>query len=167
VPRIEAYVARFLSKKAYNPAAIEGQQQMKKGSTGAAKRACTKASVQTVTAEQLDRELAAARPPSPPPDPAASAAWHQDNGLAAPDHLTTEPGLTTQGAGPSTETAPAELAGTSQPCCNLCPRYKYPIHSASEYTRYSSTMYPAAVRARGLIPVIRGCERSASTARSV
>jgi hypothetical protein len=39
----------------------------------------------------------------------------QDNGLAMPDHLTTEPGLTTQEAGPSTETAPAELAGTPQP----------------------------------------------------
>jgi hypothetical protein len=32
-----------------------------------------------------------------------------------PDHLTAKPGLTTQGAGPSTGTAPAELAGTSQP----------------------------------------------------
>jgi hypothetical protein len=88
---------------------------MKKGSTRAAKRARTKVSAQMVTAEQLNRELAAARPPSPPLDPAASAAWHQDNGLAMPDHLTTASGLTTQGAGPSTETAPAELAGTSQP----------------------------------------------------
>jgi hypothetical protein len=76
VPRIEAYVARFLSKKAYNPAAIKGQQRMKNASTRTAKRARTKASMQTVTAEQLDRELAAARPPSPPPDLAASAAWH-------------------------------------------------------------------------------------------
>jgi hypothetical protein len=115
VPCIEAYVARFLSKKGYNPAAIEGQQWMKKVFTRTAKRTRTKASAQTVTAEQLDRELAAARPPSPPQDPAASAAWHQDNGLAMPDHLTTESGLTTQGAGPSLETAPAELAGTSQP----------------------------------------------------
>jgi hypothetical protein len=94
VPHIEAYVAHFLSKKAYNPAAIEGQQRMKKASTRTAKRARTKASAQTVTAEQLDRELAAARPPSPPPDPAASAAWHQNNGLAVPNHLATEPGLT-------------------------------------------------------------------------
>jgi hypothetical protein len=68
-----------------------------------------------VTADQLDRELAAARPPSPPPDPAASAEWHQDNGLAQPYHLTTESGLTTQEAGPSTEAVPAELAGTPQP----------------------------------------------------
>jgi hypothetical protein len=97
VPCIEAYIARFLSKKAYNPAAIEGQQRMKKVSTRTAKRAHTKASAQTVTAEQLDRELAAARPPSPPQDPAASAAWHQDNGLAMPEDLTTEPGLTTWG----------------------------------------------------------------------
>jgi hypothetical protein len=68
-----------------------------------------------VTVNQLDRELAAARPPSTPPDPATSAAWHQDNCLAVPDHLTTEHGLTTQEAGPSTETAPAELAGTPHP----------------------------------------------------
>jgi hypothetical protein len=67
-----------------------------------------------ITANQLDRELATARSLSPPPDPAASAAWHQDNGLAVPDHLVTEPGLTAQEAGPSTRTAPAELAGPSQ-----------------------------------------------------
>jgi hypothetical protein len=68
-----------------------------------------------VTVDQLDRELAAAQPPSPLPDPATSAAWHQDNGLAMPDHLSTEPGLTVQEAGPSTEAVPAELAGTPQP----------------------------------------------------
>jgi hypothetical protein len=111
VPRIKAYVARLLSKKAYNPAAIKGQQRMQKAVT---KRARTKVSSTMVSIDQLDRELAAAQPPSPPPDPAASAAWHQDNGLAVPDHLTTEPGLTTQEAGPSTETVPTELAGTHQ-----------------------------------------------------
>ena len=88
---------------------------MKQATTRASKRARTKASSTMVSIDQLDRELAAAQPPSPPPDPAASAAWHQDNGLALPDHLTTEPGLTTQEAGPSTETAPAEPAGTPQP----------------------------------------------------
>jgi hypothetical protein len=80
VPRIEAYVARLLTKQAYNSAAIEGQQRMKKACTCAAKRTHTKASAPMVTANQLDRELAAAQPPSPHPDPAASAAWHQDNG---------------------------------------------------------------------------------------
>jgi hypothetical protein len=80
VPRIEAYVA-CLTKQAYNPAALEGQQRMKKAVTRAAKCARTKASATMVTVDQLDHELAAARPPSPPPDPAASAAWHQDNGL--------------------------------------------------------------------------------------
>jgi hypothetical protein len=79
VPHIEAYIARFLSKEACNPAALEGQQRMKKGATQAAKRACTKANAMMVTADQLDLELAAARPPSSSPDPAASAAWHQDN----------------------------------------------------------------------------------------
>jgi hypothetical protein len=68
-----------------------------------------------ISIAQLDRELAAARPPSPSPDPAASAAWHQDNGLAMPDHLDTEAGPSTQGAGPSSEVAPAELADASQP----------------------------------------------------
>ena len=115
VPRIEAYVARLLSKKAYNSAAIEGQQRIKKGATRAAKRARTKASSTMVSIDQLDRELAAARPPSPPPDPAASAAWHQDNGLAVPDHLATEPGITTHGAGSPLGAVPAELAGPSHP----------------------------------------------------
>jgi hypothetical protein len=87
VPRIEAYVARFLTKKVYNPAAIEGQQWMKKAVTRAAKCACTKASTTMITVDQLDLELAAARPLSPPPVPAASVAWHQDNGLAVPDHF--------------------------------------------------------------------------------
>ena len=105
---------RLLSKEAYNPTAVEGQQQMKKAATRASKRSRTKSSVPMITADQLDRELAAARDPSPLPDPAASVAWNQDNGLAQPDHLTTEPGLTTQEAGPSTEMAPAELAGTPQ-----------------------------------------------------
>jgi hypothetical protein len=68
-----------------------------------------------ISVDQLDRELAATQPPSPPPDPAASAAWHQDNGLAMPDHLNTEAGPSTQGAGLSTEAAPAKLAGTPQP----------------------------------------------------
>jgi hypothetical protein len=44
-----------------------------------------------ITADQLDRKLATARQPSPPTDPAASVAWHQDNGLAVPDHLTANP----------------------------------------------------------------------------
>jgi hypothetical protein len=115
VPHIEAYIARLLMKQAYNSAALEGQQRMKKAVTQAAKRARTKASVTMITANQLDRELAVDQSPSPPPDPAASAAWHQDNGLAVPDHLTTEPGLTTQEAGPSTEVAPTELVGTPLP----------------------------------------------------
>jgi hypothetical protein len=68
-----------------------------------------------ITINQLDRELTDARPPSPPPDPAADVAWHQDNGLAVPDHLTTKSGLNTQEAGPSTEAAPAKLTGTHQP----------------------------------------------------
>jgi hypothetical protein len=116
VPRIEAYAARHLTKQAYNSTATEGQQWMNKAATRATKRAGTKASVTTmVTADQLNRELAADQPPSPPPDPATSAAWHQDNGLAVPDHLTAEPGLTTQEASPSTESAPTKLAGTPHP----------------------------------------------------
>jgi hypothetical protein len=115
VPRIEAYVACHLTKRAYNSAATEGQQKMKKAATWATKRACTKLSAPMIMADQLDRELAATRQPSPFTDPAASAAWHQDNGLAVPDHLTAEPGLSTQGAGTSSKAAPAELAGTSQP----------------------------------------------------
>jgi hypothetical protein len=58
VPRIEAYIACLLSKDAYNPAALEGQQRMKKGATWATKRTRTKASTMMVTANQLDRELA-------------------------------------------------------------------------------------------------------------
>jgi hypothetical protein len=116
VPRIEAYIVRHLTKQAHTSAATKGQQRMKKAATQASKRARTKASATPmVMANQLDRELATARPPSPPPDPATSAAWHQDNGLAQPDHLTAEPGPSTQGADPSREAAPAELAGTSQP----------------------------------------------------
>jgi hypothetical protein len=138
VPRIEAYIARFLMKQAYNPAALEGQQRMKKAVTQTAKCAHTKASVTMVTADQLDRELAAARPLSPPPDPAASAAWHQDNGLVMPDHLTTEPGLTTQEAGPSTETAPAELAGTPQPDprSQLAPYTDVPMEDVEDIVNY-------------------------------
>jgi hypothetical protein len=56
VPCIEAYVAHLLSKEAYNPAALEGQQQMKKGATWAAKCAHTKASATMVTTDQLDHE---------------------------------------------------------------------------------------------------------------
>jgi hypothetical protein len=115
VPRIEAYVARFLSKAAYNPAALEGQQRMKKGATRAAKRAHIKASVTMVTANQLNRELASAQTPSPPPDPATSVAWNHDNGLAVPDHLTPEPGLTVQEARPSVEATPADPADIPQP----------------------------------------------------
>jgi hypothetical protein len=60
VPRIEAYVAHLLTKRAYNSAATEGQQKMKKAATWATKCARTKSSVPTITADQLDRELAAA-----------------------------------------------------------------------------------------------------------
>jgi hypothetical protein len=42
VPRIEAYVARHLTKRAYNSAATEGQQRMKKAATRATKHARTK-----------------------------------------------------------------------------------------------------------------------------
>jgi hypothetical protein len=115
VPRVEAYILRLLSKEAFNPAALTGQQQMKKAVTRATKRARTNASATIVTADQLDHELAAAQPPSPPPDPATSAAWHQDNGLAMPDHLSTEPHTTVQEAGPSTKATPTEPAGTPQP----------------------------------------------------
>jgi hypothetical protein len=74
VPRIEAYIARLLSKEAYNPAAVEGQQRMKKAVTRASKCARTKASTMMVTADQLDHELASAQPPFPLQDQAASAA---------------------------------------------------------------------------------------------
>jgi hypothetical protein len=66
VPRIEAYVACLLSNEVYNPAAIEGQQWMKKATTRASKHALTKASTSMVTADQLNHKLASARPPSPP-----------------------------------------------------------------------------------------------------
>jgi hypothetical protein len=69
VPCIEAYVTHLLSKEAYNPAAIKGQQQRKKATTRASKCARTKVSVSMVTADQLDRKLASARPTSPPQDP--------------------------------------------------------------------------------------------------
>jgi len=114
-PRIEAYIARLLTKKAHNSVATEGQQKMKRAATRSTKRARTKSGAPTMTAAQLDLELAANRQPSLPPDPAASAAWHQDNGLALPDHLSVEPGPSIQGAGPSNEAAPADLAGTLQP----------------------------------------------------
>ena len=65
VPRIEAYVARLLSKEVCNPAALKGQQRMKKGATRPAKHARTKASTTMVTANQLDCELACTRLPSP------------------------------------------------------------------------------------------------------
>jgi hypothetical protein len=115
VPHIEAYVAHLLYKEAYNPAAHEQQQRMKKGATRAAKCAHTKVNTTMVTTNQLDCELASARPPSPPPYPAASAAWHHDNGLAQPDHLTTQPSLTTQEAESIAEATAAEPAGTPQP----------------------------------------------------
>jgi hypothetical protein len=60
VLRVEAYVMCFLSKEVCNPAALEGQQQMKKAVTRAAKRAHTMVSVTMVTANQVDRELASA-----------------------------------------------------------------------------------------------------------
>jgi hypothetical protein len=108
-------LARHLTKRAHNSAATEGQQKMKKAATQATKHARTKSSAPMITDDQLDRKLAAARQPSPPPDPAASAAWHKDNGLAVPDHLTAEPGPSTQRAGSSNKAAPAKLAGTPQP----------------------------------------------------
>jgi hypothetical protein len=92
VPSIKAYVTHFLSKKAYKPAAIEGQQQMKKAVTRAAKHARTKASVTMVTVDQLDRELAAARPPSPPPAaPAELAGTPQPDPRPPPDPYTDVP----------------------------------------------------------------------------
>jgi hypothetical protein len=115
VPCIEAYVACLLSKEVYNSTALEGQQWIKKGTTQAAKCARTKAGVMMVTANQLDRELASARPPSPPPDPAVSAAWHHDNGLDVPENLTPEPDLTGQEARPSIKMKPANIADIPQP----------------------------------------------------
>jgi hypothetical protein len=53
LPRIEAYIMCLLSKEAYNPAAIEGQQRMKKAVTRASKRAHTKASMSMVIAARL------------------------------------------------------------------------------------------------------------------
>jgi hypothetical protein len=50
----------LLSKEAYNPAALKGQQQMKKAITRASKCAHTKASTTMVTADQLNCELASA-----------------------------------------------------------------------------------------------------------
>jgi hypothetical protein len=114
VPRIGAYVMPLLSKEAYNPTAIKGQQQMKEATTSASKCARTKASPLTVTVNQLDHELASARPTSPPHDPAASVAWHHNNGLALPDHLHTEHGPTTQGARSTIETMPTKPAGAPQ-----------------------------------------------------
>jgi hypothetical protein len=114
VPRIEAYVVRLLSKEAHNLAAIEGQQPMKKAATRASKCAHTKASTSMVTANQLDCELASARPPLAPQDSAMSAAWHHNNGLALPDHLHTESGPTTQGAGSTVKATPTEPAGAPQ-----------------------------------------------------
>jgi hypothetical protein len=46
--------------------------------------------------------------PSPPQDPAMSAAWHHNNGLALPDHLQTKSSPTTQGTGPAVKTTPAK-----------------------------------------------------------
>jgi hypothetical protein len=114
VPCIKAYVAHLLSKEAYNPAAIEGQQQMKKAITRASICARTKASTLMITADQLNRKLESARPPSPPQDPTTSVALHHNNGLAQPDHLNTEPGPTTQGARSTVEAMPTEPAGAPQ-----------------------------------------------------
>jgi hypothetical protein len=52
---------RHLTKRAHNSAATEGQQKMKKAATQATKRVRTKSTAPTITADQLDRELAAAR----------------------------------------------------------------------------------------------------------
>jgi hypothetical protein len=57
VPRVGAYIVHFLSKEAYNPTALEGQQWMKKAATWAAKCICTKVSATMVTADQLNGEL--------------------------------------------------------------------------------------------------------------
>jgi hypothetical protein len=111
VPHIEAYVTRLLSKEVYNPATINGQQRMRKAVTQASKCTCTKASMMMVMADQLDRS---SRHPSPPQDQATSAAWHPDNGLAWPDHLTSKPGLTVQEAGSTVEGAPAKPSGAPQ-----------------------------------------------------
>jgi hypothetical protein len=114
VPWIEAYVACLLSKEAYNPAVIEAHQWMKKATTRASKRARTKVSMSTVTATQLDCELASARPPLPPQDPATSVAWHQNNVLALPDHLQSESGPTTQGTRVAVKATPAKPVGVPQ-----------------------------------------------------
>jgi hypothetical protein len=58
VPHIKAYVACLLSKEAYNPAAIEGQQRVKKAATRASKHTRLGACTLMVTANQLDHELA-------------------------------------------------------------------------------------------------------------
>jgi hypothetical protein len=62
---------RLLTKKAHNSVATEGQQKMKRAATRSTKRARTKSGAPMITADQLDRELAAAQQPSLPPDPAA------------------------------------------------------------------------------------------------
>jgi hypothetical protein len=67
-----------------------------------------------VMADQLNRELASARPPSPPQDPAMSVAWHHNNGLALPDHLHAKSGPTPQGTGATVKATPAKPAGTPQ-----------------------------------------------------
>jgi hypothetical protein len=87
VPRIKPYVTHLLSKEAYNPAAIEG------------------------TADQLDHDLTSARVPQ---DPAAPAAWHQNNGLAFPDNPQTESSPTLQGTGSAITAPPAEPTGAPQ-----------------------------------------------------
>jgi hypothetical protein len=112
MPWVEVYVACLLSKEVYSPMAIRGQYRMKKATSRASKNACTKASMSMVTATQLDYMLANAWPPSPPQDPAASAAWHHKNGLALPDHLQTNSSSTSQGDGPAAENMPAKPADT-------------------------------------------------------
>jgi hypothetical protein len=67
-----------------------------------------------VMADQLDCKPASARPPLPPQDPAASAAWHRNNGLALPDHLQTKAGQTPQGTGLDIDATPTEPTGTHQ-----------------------------------------------------
>jgi hypothetical protein len=55
VPLIKAYVACLMSKEAYSPTAIQGQQQMKNTTSRASKCACTNGGTLMVMAVQLDR----------------------------------------------------------------------------------------------------------------
>jgi hypothetical protein len=87
----------LLSKEAYNPAAIEGQQWMKKAMTRASKCARAKPSASMVTAAQLNRELASTRPP-----------------LLNRELASTRPPLPPQGTRSVIKATPAEHAGAPQ-----------------------------------------------------